>query len=158
MSTKKRSATSKAVRWYGVKTLYRWTAAHPNRLPNDRRLRAAALIEERVVLVKAKGHRQAISLAQSEARRYQRGAFTNPYGQSVQVKNLGCWDSYELFEPPAHLHEAYSLTELIDTRTPVRSIVVAKMGKSAGPREQAIRNKFADHQFVRVKPPVNDRH
>jgi hypothetical protein len=147
----KRKRSSEHTKWYAVKTLYRWTAAPSSRLRRSKSLRGATLIEERVVLVRAAGHDEAIARAKVEGAEYRRGTYMNPFGQRVRIRNLPCWESHELFGPPGDLQEAFSATELVDSRIPLKSIIASKMGKDHGEREDAIRFKFADTMFVRRK-------
>jgi hypothetical protein len=101
-------------KWFGVKSLFR-TSAKGRPLGRDRFFDPAfTLIEERVILVRARSHDEAIGKAEREAKRYaNEAAHRNPYGQSVVVKLLSCVDSYELFSPPAAGLEVYSRTEIV---------------------------------------------
>ena len=58
----------------------------------------SVLVEERIVLFKARSHREALRRAEEDARRYVEGrTYTNPYGLEVDRSYSGVADSHELF-------------------------------------------------------------
>ncbi len=73
-------------KWFGVKTLYRSDATgrrkvtHPNYDPKT------TLVEERIVLFRARTGQEAIRKAELEAREYARLSHTNSFGQRVRTK------------------------------------------------------------------------
>src|SRR6266850_4015863 len=88
--------------WFGVKTLYRIEpVGRP--LGRDRVYsKDMTMVEERVVIVKARSGDEATRIGEAEARRYSRRSHRNPYGQRVRTRRLGCTEAYDINEP---LHE-----------------------------------------------------
>jgi hypothetical protein len=136
MGTAKRKRATRAT-WFGVKTLFR-TKAVGKPIARDPAYDATvSLVEERIVLFKARGFGAAIRAAEAEARHYARRHHLNPYGQRVVTRYLGACDAFELFEPPSKQVEVFSTTEVVPKRVSDRSIV----GQRLGPRMDA----KADH-------------
>ena len=100
--------------WYAVKTLYR-TSARGRPVRRDAAFDPnAALIEERVLLVRARSFDEAIRKGEDEAREYaRRPTYRNPYGQRVTTKYLEVCDAFNLFDEPANRREVYSRTEIV---------------------------------------------
>ncbi len=120
--------TVRKLSWFGVKTLYRSRAT--GRPTSRLWLQAdAALLEERVVLFRARSFADALSKAEREAVRYSADTHTNPYGQIVSTKYLGVADAYALYDDPASGVEVFSATELISTKETIPSLIVRKFGR-----------------------------
>jgi hypothetical protein len=140
------------LKWFAVKTAYRTSIqGKPKRkLPNYDA--AGTLVEERVVLVRARDHEHALAIAEKEADRYVRKPYTNSYGQRVTWRRLKrSVRSYALFEdqPPGHLGEVWSSTQIIP-----RSVTDARvLGNLFGPAEidRLQRMKFIDAKIFKRK-------
>ena len=133
--------------WYGVKTLYR-TRAHGLPKSTDSAYdRAATLVEERVVLFKARSFQEAIRAAEREARAYARGDRVNPYGQRVTMQYLGACDAFHLFYPPVDGAEVYSSTEVVPTAVRDVTIVKQRMGQVDTATGLKRRRKFLNREF-----------
>ncbi len=114
--------------WYGVKTLYR---IHANGKPNrkDAEYQAdATLIEERVVLFQAGSSKEAIALAETEAKEYAADSLVNPYGQRVTMRYLETCDVYELPSKPGKGAEVYSATEVVSVKIEDDEILDRRFG------------------------------
>ena len=124
--------------WYGVKTLFRIVAVGRPVTRDDAYDARVSLVEERVVLFKARSFSAAIRAAEREARRYARYRYVNPYGQSVVTRYLRACDAFELFDPPGAGTEVFSSTEVISRRVSDRTVVNRRFG--------SIVNERADRQ------------
>jgi hypothetical protein len=94
--------------WYGVKSLYETVVDGDS---SDR------LVEERVVLVKARSASEAIGRAEREAREYTNGLrYKNRDGQTVITRPLGALDAFSLTGSPASGSEVYSSQRVVDSR------------------------------------------
>jgi len=139
-----------SLRWFGGKTLYRTSALGRPKATDRYYDPSTALLEERVVLFKARNFDEAIRKAEREAGAYATGSHLNPYGQQVKTVYLGCVDAFELFDPPAQGVEVFSATELIRKRTDTKTVTERKFAK----KEQrggikSRRKKFLNQDFVR---------
>src|SRR5689334_915831 len=121
--------------WYCVKTLYRWRATGEPDNPDQDFDPDASLIEERIVLIKARSFDEAIEKAEKEAHKYaKQPIYENLYGQTVRTKYLECCEAFELYDPPAANIEIYSATEIVSTKVKDAEIVDRKMGKKESAR------------------------
>ena len=102
-----------ALSWFGVKTLFRTRAIGPPRAVDGAFDKGIVLVEERIVLFRAKGFDEAIARAETEARRYATAIHHNPYGQKVVTEYLGSCDAFKLFASPAAGIEVFSSTTLV---------------------------------------------
>jgi hypothetical protein len=136
-----------AWKWYGVKTVYR-TTAEGEPAQTDRYFDpSASLVEERVVLVRARNFDEALAKGEKEARAYAAGDVENRYGQRVRQRYLGVADAYEMPEAPGNLVEAYSKTELVPTSTPDAEVCVKRIATERA-RDRWRRTKFMKHEFA----------
>ena len=137
-----------AWKWFGVRTLYRWEAkGRPVRRPAhyDPKM---TLVEDRVVLVKARGHREAIRKGEQEAKRYVNGAVVNPFGQKVRIRYLGVCDAGEIYEDLATGAELFSDTYAVSRDCSDESVIDRFRGPSMTTEEQRKRDKFSDAELV----------
>ncbi|MDI1243054.1 MAG: DUF4288 domain-containing protein [bacterium] len=84
--------------WFGVKTLYRWEAVGEPNAVDGGFDRDATLLEERVVIFRADSLDDAIEKAEGEALGYSEESYKNFYGQTVQLRYLGCCEAYDIGE------------------------------------------------------------
>lgn len=118
----------KKLKWFGVKTLYRTTAKGRVR-ERDRNFDAdAVLIEERVVIFRARSFAEAIRKAEREALASTKTSWTSPYGQRVETEYLGACDAFEMFEAPRDGAEVFSRVETSSSKRSKRDIVYALLG------------------------------
>src|SRR6266404_8331606 len=101
-----------AISWYGVKTIYRSRCSGKTSRPKGRT--ATTVVEERVVIFRARSFAEAIRKAEKEAKEYCNWEYTNPFGQKVKTKYLGACDAFILFDPPKSGTEVYSGMNAID--------------------------------------------
>jgi hypothetical protein len=144
----RRSPRRTPTRWFGVKTIYRWSTSDRPRFVDEHYDPKATLVEERVVVFRAATFRQAIALAEREARAYARGTWTNLYGQRMRMEYLGDCDAFEMFDPPADGIEAYSRTQLVSRETRDRQLGDVLLGIEESPRSRAKRRKFANRDLA----------
>jgi Domain of unknown function (DUF4288) len=92
-----------ALKWFGVKTLYRTTTLGIPSVTDSAYDPRGTLVEERVVILRARSHAEAHRKAKAEAMRYAKGEHFNPYGQRVRTRWLSASESFELFDKPGNL-------------------------------------------------------
>jgi Domain of unknown function (DUF4288) len=109
--------------WYGVKTLFRTEAVGKPIARDAAYDSTVSLVEERVVLFRARSFGAAIRAAEREARRYARRGYVNPYGPRVLTRYLGACDAFELFGAPGERAEVFSMTEVVPKRVPDQAVV-----------------------------------
>ena len=126
-------------RWFGVKSLYR-TRAFGEPTHTDRDFDPSfTLVEERVIILRARGFDDAIRRAEIEAREYARStAYRNPYGQRVRVRYLGACDAYEMVEPPESGREVFSATEPVDMSVGDRKVIDRFLGAESRPDKRRV--------------------
>ena len=144
-------------KWFGVKTLFR-AVPTGNPLGRDPLYDPeVTLVEERVLIIRARSHNEALHKAKREAVRYcKAGPHRNPYGQRVAVRSLSPTDSFELFSAPASGSEVYSRTEVVP-RSVSDSACATRM---LGPKQEkasvhASRRNVLDIAFSKPAPGVS---
>jgi len=145
---------AKTPRWFGVKTLYR-------KAPVGRRIgmdelysRDITLVEERVVVVRARNGDEAIRKAEAEAKKYAADWHRNPYGQRVRTRYLGYVNAYEMYNPPNKNAEVFSVTEVVPKRVSDRLVVNRMIGRPESRRMYESRRNIRDIVFNRPAPGV----
>ena len=133
--------------WYGVKTFYATSALGKPRKKDRYFDPAVALLEERVVLIRARNFDEAIAKGEKEAKRYS-SEFTptNRYGQIVRQRYLGVADAYVLGDPPGNGREVFSRTELVPAKALSTSFARSRVPIEAA-RERWRRTKFLDKKY-----------
>lgn len=147
---------SKVWKWFAVKSVFR-TEATGRPLGTDAAFDASmTLVEERVVLFRARSQREAFARAEREVRSYASDCdHRNPYGQQVVCRSLEVMDSYELFTAPASGREAYSRTQVVSRSVPDRSVVQALLGPfHESSRDRRTRRNILDIVFDKPAPGV----
>ena len=141
--------------WFGVKTLFRTTAVGSPRATDSGFDSDLALVEERIVLFRARTPDAAIARAEAEARRYAKMTHQNPYGQSVVTQYLGACDAFKLFESPAAGIEVFSSTVLVSAAERRRALVDRWFGQSERLPNKRRRN-FHNSEFSgEVRAPLD---
>jgi uncharacterized protein DUF4288 len=141
-------------KWYGVRSLYRWVALGRPDNPGASFNSEATLVEERIVLFKARSVEEAYRKAKREAKTYaSSGRCTNCYGQNVRRRMLDGLDVYELFDSPGPGAEIFSATEEINASVPDERICERPigLGEPLDQREDYWRRfKFIDVKVVHL--------
>jgi len=141
--------------WYGVKTLHRVAASGRPTATDKDYSPTMTLVEERVVIVKARSFKEAIQRAELEAKAYSRLCrHRNRYGQQVRSRYLGYCDAYLCDDGPKHGTEVYSSTEVVSRRVPDRAIISRLIGKSESKRVSRTRSNICDIVFSAPAPGV----
>jgi hypothetical protein len=101
-------------KWYGVRTVFRSVpSGRPQGTDGDFSANVT-LVEDRVVIIRARSFKEAIHKGEREAKAYAAASpHRNPYGQLVQQRYLGYCDAYELFDEPGVSIEVFSTTEVV---------------------------------------------
>ncbi|MHB1424692.1 MAG: DUF4288 domain-containing protein [Gemmataceae bacterium] len=141
-------------KWFSVRSLYRYIALGKPKYTNESYIPDATLVEERVVLIKARNDEEAFRKAKKEGTAYARSIqLTNGYGQRVRVRMLAMMDAYELFDSPGPGAEVFSTTEEIDASVgdeQIRERLIG-FGESSDMRNDHWRRfKFIDVKVVRL--------
>ena len=139
--------------WYGVKTLFRIEAkGRPHATDRDYDSKGT-LVEERIILVRARSHREAIWRAESEARRYASDSHVNPYGQTVRMRYLEGCDSYELFHAPRSVSEVFSSTYRIPESVSDNEVCERFLGPDDSEEDRRLRKRYLNREFSgQVRP------
>lgn len=132
---------------YAVKTVYRIDARGRPRGVDEAYAKGRVMVEERIVLFRARSCDEAIEKAEREAREYgARYVHTNPYGQQVFCEFTGIVDAYAPFDPPAVGAELFSSRRLLPKRLDQAALADLFLGPEV-PRERALRTKFLNAEF-----------
>jgi hypothetical protein len=135
-------------KWYGVKTLFRISSQSEPQGTDEYYDPDFTLVEERVVLVKARSFDEALRKAENEARRYENDSpHRNPYGQQVLTRYLQAADAYELAEQPGPYVEVFSRTEEVSRRISNEAVVTRLLGKDESRNARARRRNILDIAF-----------
>ena len=131
--------TASPWRWFGVKTLFR-TRAVGEPAHTDEHFRPGwTLVEERIVLLRARSGAEALRRAEREAAAYVPAEPShNRYGQRIETAPLGCRTAFELFDDEARglegatgTIEVFSQTHRVPESTPDDEVCE----RFLGPRE-----------------------
>jgi hypothetical protein len=137
--------------WYGVKTWYRMEAKGKPSFKDEDYEADSTLIEERIVLFKARNFSEAIRKAEKEAKRYAaKVAYQNIYGQRVTLRYLDCCNAYELFDAPDVGVEVYSTTERVSKQVSDTALLNRVAPNDTDENEQWKRFKFIDGDLART--------
>lgn len=129
-------------KWFGVKTVLRTEAQGVPTSQDSSYDSEATLVEERVLLVRARSFAEAIVKAESEVKEYASGQYSNHYGQVIKQRYLGACDVFELYEDPASQVEVFSTTELVPQSISDDDIVNQHFGAKKSSDEMQKRRKF----------------
>lgn len=141
--------------WFGVKTLYRTEARGRPKARDSHYAENVTLVEERVVIVRARSFDEAIGKAEKEAREYAKARHRNPYGQQVVTRYLGYCDAYDMSpDDPASGVEVYSATEVVPARVTDRGVVARSIGHRETDALNRRRRNFLDIVFDAPAPGV----
>jgi hypothetical protein len=140
--------------WFGVKTLYR-VAPEGRPLGKDRFYSASmTLIEERVIVVRARSADEAARMGRREAAQYARGHRRNPYGQRVRVRFMGYIYVYDIDQPVREGIEVFSTTEVMSRAVPDRAVIRRQIGRPESERAYRSRRNVLNLVFAGTAPGV----
>ncbi len=136
-------------KWFGTKTLYRWEASGKSSHTDRRFDGSATLVEERIVILKARNFNEAISKSEKEAQDYcSDQIFKNLYGESVSIRFLKCCDAFELFEAPDSNVEVYSNNFITDKQVKDKELVNRFLGKRETKMQKESRRRFMNAELL----------
>lgn len=116
-------------KWFGVKTLTRWEAIGKPKTIDKNFDEDATLVEERIVLIKARSFDEAIKKGEKEAKN-NLSEYRNFYGQKVKQRYLEVCDAFEFFdEPNENGVEVFSLIETVSSKVKDSVLIENKFGK-----------------------------
>ncbi|MDP2652640.1 MAG: DUF4288 domain-containing protein [Candidatus Omnitrophota bacterium] len=136
------------MKWFAVKTLYRSTVETRPEKPDLFYDPDATLVEERVLLIKAKSRGEALDKAGREAGDYvQKTKCFNPYNQEILTRLLPFMDVYELSGNPGDKMEIFATTRLMSCRIPDRKVAQVLIGPKAHDKMDSKRKKFMNRDY-----------
>ncbi len=142
------------LKWYGIKTIYR-AAPVGRRLGSDSFVSTdVTLVEERVVVLRARSIKEAIRKAEVDAKQYAGDRHRNPYGQRVRTRYLGYCDVFDINEPVKAGTEVFSETEVVSRKVSDSAIVNRLIGRRESKRTYSSRRNVLDIEFARPAPGV----
>ena len=141
--------------WYGVKTVYRATPVGGRRGTDRLYSGDVTLVEERVVLIRARSADEAIRKAEREAKVYAVDSHRNPYGQHVRTRVLRYVDAFIIGADLDDGAELFSETEVVSRTVSDGSIVNRLIGRPESKRTRASRRNILDIVFESPIPSVN---
>jgi Domain of unknown function (DUF4288) len=136
--------------WYGVRALFRLIATGKPKWTDRYFDPNATLVEDRIVLFRARSFDDAIRQAEAEAKRYSNTTrFKNIYGQQVHLKFLRAIDAFHTFieDQPLRGSEIYSKTEIVP-KSVRDSVVVTDWWGSEERSDWGARHKFVDGKIL----------
>jgi hypothetical protein len=137
-----------------VKTLYR-VAAEGRPLARDRFYSSSmTMVEERVIIVRARSADEAARMGRQEAAKYTRGHRRNPYGQRVRIRFMGYVHVYDINEPVREGTEVFSTTEVISRGIQDRSVIRRQIGRPESDRAYRSRRNILNSVFAGTAPGV----
>lgn len=135
-----------ALRWFGVKTLFRTATQGAPRNVDPDYDETSELVEERIVICQAVDADAAIQQSEELAKQYAAELqYRNVYGQIVTRKYLGDCEAYEIEGEP--LYEVYSATRLFRRDLSDGEIANVLLGP-VETSERFVRKKFVRADIV----------
>ncbi|MFW2331194.1 MAG: DUF4288 domain-containing protein [Nitrospinota bacterium] len=141
------------MKWFGVKTVYMTRTTGKVHSTRSKVHPSSVMIEERVVMFKARNIESAIKKGEREAKEYIDGDEDNitPYGQIARQRYVGCCDAYMLDDKLGDGQKVYSATEVRLTKPTKAELYNSKLGLEYGNRERNLRRKFLDLGLSRAE-------
>jgi|SRR5437867_4092962 len=144
---RRKKAGANGLNWFGVKTLFRTAAVGKPVAPDEAYDPDTSIVEERVVLFRARGFGQAIREAEREACSYARSQHVNPYGQRVVTRYLGACEAFELLDFRGAGSEVFSTTEVVPRRVPDKAVVNQRLGHAETAGDSRRRRNVLDREL-----------
>lgn len=142
-------------KFYTVKTIFRITAVGRPNATDMRYRKNLDMIEERIVIIKARSFDEAIKKGEIEARKYASSSPPiNPYGQKIIQRYIGSIDVFEPFEDFKENKEIYSSTQLIPATWTNKTVADRILGPQYK-NERQLRTKFLNREFSGVVKKQN---
>jgi hypothetical protein len=116
--------------YYGVRTFYRTVATGKPKKVDKYYDKDGAMLEERVVLIRARNFDEALKKGETEAKTYVEPMdYKNVYGQKVKRELLEAVDVFALFDnPPKIGSEVFSSTQRINSKQKISDLLNEKLG------------------------------
>jgi hypothetical protein len=144
-----------AWKWFGVRTVYRIDARGRPVGRDELYSPATTLVEERVVVLKARSFQEAIHKAEVDARRYVADCrHRNPYGQLVRARYVGYCEAYRADRRIASGAEVFSTSEVVPRRVSDKAVLRRLFGSHESSRATAERRNILDVVFNTPAPGV----
>lgn len=137
-----------ASKWFAVKTFYRSDTRDRPVRPDKYYDPDVTVLEERVILIKAKSRQEAAIKAEKEAMDYARFAVCrNPYEQKIETRYLGYYDIFELEKSPDDKTEIFVTTRLISRKVNNGKIAHVYGAPKEGRFDKSRRKKFLNQEY-----------
>jgi hypothetical protein len=144
------------LKWFGVKVLVRTDAVGKPRARDTHLDVEGALVEERIVIVRAATGKRAAERAKRVAAKEARLRYTSVYGQDIRLRVLKSWQSYELFDPPSDGAEVFSETHRVTKTMSEREIAARFFPAKLDPAAQRRRATFIAAELTEAfRSPAN---
>ena len=137
-----------------MRSLYRVAAVGKPRGRDRFYSSAMSLVEERVVVFKARDPKEAYRKARAEARKYASSSHRNPYGQRVRTRLLGVVDAYDMNDKLSEGSEVFSATEVVSKNISDRAIIRRLIGQPESDRAYGSRRNILNIAFMGAAPGV----
>jgi hypothetical protein len=148
--------------WFAVKSLLRSEAIgkpRTTKYPYDPKL---TMVEERIVIFRARNEREAIKKAEREARRNLCRRAKNMFGETITHRLIRSFDVYPLDCVPSDGAEVFYLWRAVSKDVPDKRVAQKFIGEGPTPRKLQEKGfkffackqtaKAIDHMFSYVKP------
>ncbi|MCB9092964.1 MAG: DUF4288 domain-containing protein [Halobacteriovoraceae bacterium] len=136
---------------FTVKSLYKIRAKGKVKAPHKSYEKDTFLVEERIVLFKARNEKEALKKAKKEIEEYCSYKYFNHFGQEVITENLGVLDIFELFDDEiGNGVEVFSATDVVREKISKRDLLKQRVGdedRLSGRSQDRLRAKFINREF-----------
>jgi hypothetical protein len=132
--------------WWVVASLFRTEIADPPRVIDADYDPDGMLVEQRVVLIRARSHRKALRKGRSEADKYC-SKHVNSYGQRVVWRRLKVLYSGPLFWAPGDGREVWSMTTVAPSSTTDKELETRLFGPDESKETLSRRKKYFNREW-----------
>jgi hypothetical protein len=139
--------------WFAVKSLFRVEAFGEPVAVDDDYDADGTLVEERVVLLRARSLDDALARGKKEADAYADGEHLNPYGQTVRVRRLDGLEASYLFLFDGKKPEVWSSTSIIPASITDADVELLRFGPRESENALRLRRKYFDAELPLPVPP-----
>ena len=130
-------------KWFAAKSLYRSEISDAPQQTDAEYDPDSDLIEERVVLVRARSAKKAVKIAAIEAAEYvAANAYLNPYGQAVTWRQLDVLEVFQPFDAPGSGREVWSSMSRLPSELSDTQLIRMRFGPDESEEDLRLRKKF----------------
>jgi hypothetical protein len=144
--------------WFAVKSLFRTEVLGEPVGADEEYDAEGTLIEERVVLVRARSLDDALSRGEKEADEYSEDEHVNPYGQTVKWRRIKILEASYVYPLDDKMPEVWSSTSVIPASVADAELEVQRFGPAESADALGLRRKYLDAQLRLPSPPKRGKH